>query len=397
MVNHLFWGPHPNEQDGGGVVNYYLLKKLNQISPLDVYHGVPKVPEELDASALPWINYHFIETAGMDIPSIMYSNEIQALNMFHIGRSEMESVIDPVHNIGGKLVLHQTIHWPDDDIFKSGRLSEIDKIVAPTEYAKRMFQRVAKLPPENVPVIPHGVDLQAFRRRPTILERHLNIDKSRQKVILYSGRLHYWKGLAQIIPIIRPLAKEFNCVFIIRGGAFQGVEESRKLAFIFNRLSTNNPNVIFLPEWRSPDFMEELFAMSDILLFNSAHEGFGCPLTEIQAVQGIPVATAIPNHVEILGRTGEVGVLLDPREKVGEVNDGRELFVATSDQLYGACKWLLENPDETEVMGRRGLRNVQTRFDLNKVAMSWLKMYAELLFGKDMEETAEDRIMYKDE
>jgi glycosyltransferase involved in cell wall biosynthesis len=176
---------------------------------------------------------------------------------------------------------------------------------------------------------------------------------------------------------------EFNCIFIIRASAFQGIQESLKLAYIFDRLSTGNPNIIFLPEWQHPDFMEELFAMTDILLFNSAHEGFGMPLIEAMACQAIPVTTAIPNHVEIVGRTGLAGMLLETRVPVGTVNDGRKLAVASSDQLYGASKWLLENPDEMKVMGEHGAEIVKEKYDLTKVAIQWFQLYDSLDLDMD--------------
>jgi glycosyltransferase involved in cell wall biosynthesis len=189
---------------------------------------------------------------------------------------------------------------------------------------------------------------------------------------------------------MRKLINEFNCIFIIRGGAFSGNQESMKLAYIFERLSIGNPNIVFLQDWQHPDFMEELFAMTDILIFNSAHEGFGVPLIEAMACKAIPVTTALPNHVEIVGRTGLAGMLLEPRVQVGEVNDGRKLSVASSDQLYGAVKWLLENPEEVSIMGERGCQIVNERYDLTKIVVQWLQLYDSL--DTDMDKKILERI-----
>lgn len=397
MTKYLYYGPFPWEQDGGAVVNYYLLRELNIQRPQDEYYGVPKVPEELDGSYLPWINFFNVTDVKREIAGLMLQYEVPVVNIFHIGRDHIDHIIDPVHNVGGKIVLHQTIHWPDDDIFKLRRLYDMDKIVAPTNFAKRTFQRIAKIPPENITVIPHGVNTLRYRQRKTILEQKFNIDKSKQKVILYSGRLSRWKGVAEIIPIVRPLVKEYNCVFIIRGSSFPVLKESEKFAEIFQQMAGNNPNLIFLPHWEPPSIIEEIYALSDILIFNSAHEGFGCPLTEIQAVRGVPVTTALPNHVEICGRTGEVGMLLDPTVRVGEVNDGRELAVASADQVYGAIKWLLESPDELKAMGKRGRKNVMDRFDIRLVARQWLKMYDELIDNETMDDVTKKAILYEDE
>ena len=348
------------------------------------------MPEELDASEMKFVNF------PLDLPrdfihEYLSQNHIPLLNIFHVGHEDFEPLIDPVHDIGAKMVLHQTIHWPDDTILKSSRLEELDKIVAPTEYAKNVFQSIRKLPPNMIEVIPHGVDTNRFYRRPTILRKTLGI-RDDQVVILYSGRLGFWKGVHEIIPIMRPLIKKYDCVFIIRGGWFWGQKEGEVLGKIFTRLSTNNPNIIFLPEWQSPSYMEELYAMTDILIFNSAHEGFGVPLIEAQAVGAVPITTAISNHVEILGSTGQRGLLLSPEVKVGVVNDGTELKVASSDLLYGAVGWLLDNPEERMVMGRNGVLNVRTRFKLSDVAQKWLDLYDGMLAGHDMDTAMKERL-----
>lgn len=390
MNKYLYWGALPWEKDGGAVVNYYLLKKQYELRMTDEYYGVPKVIEELDPTFLPWVNFFYANVD--DINKIMLQNNIPLVNIFHLGKDDIEKVINPIHDFGGKIVLHQTIHWSDDDILKSNRLGEIDKIVAPTQYAKSIFVNKKGLSAENIAYIPHGVDTSRYYKRRTVLEKQFNINKEKQKVILFSGRLSYWKGIQEVIPIMRKLIQEFNCVFIIRGGYFSGLNESIKLAMIFDRLSTNNKNLIFLPEWQHPNFMEELFSMSDILLSNSAHEGFNVPLIEGMACGAVPITTSIPNHIEIMGATGQNGILLDPRHGVGLVNDGRELRVANSDQLYGACKWLLENPDEMRVMGNRGIEHVRKNYDLTQQCIKWLSLYDSILEDKSLDDLMAEKI-----
>jgi len=378
--------------DGGMVINYYLLKKLNELSPRDEYWGVPKVYEELAPQLLPWVNYP-IYAGTDDIPELMLKTQTPLVNIFHIGHVEFEKVIDPIHDNGGKIVLHQTIHWPDDTILKSQRLDDIDVIVTPTEFAKRVFNVVRRIPLEKMVTIPHGVDLQRFYKRPTVLRQRLGI-KPHQKVILYSGRLSLWKGVHTIPSLIRPIVKDYDSVFIIRGGSFAGNPEGMALHRLFQKIATNNPNVIFLPEWQPPEFMEELYSMVDILLFNSGHEGFGVPLIEAQAVKAVPITTALNNHVEILGMNGDAGLLVEPKQVVGTVNDGTPIRVATSEQLIGPLRWLHDNPDEMRIMGERGRKNVEQRFDLTKVAAQWLQLYDFMIpDGYDMNTAMTQRVL----
>jgi len=125
----------------------------------------------------------------------------------------------------------------------------------------------------------------------------------------------------------------------------------------------------------SPEFMERTYQIADIGLFNSGHEGFGVPLIEIQAGGGVAVTTALPNHVEICGRDGQTSKLVAPTVDVGEGNRGTRIKVGSSDAVYGAIKWLLENPVEMEVMGKRGMQNVKNRFGLEDICKQWLELY----------------------
>ena len=390
MTKILHWGPYPQEKDGGSVVNYYQTKKMLELRPMDDHYVIPKVPEELDPSWLPSLNY-LPKCAPENIGNIMAKYDIPIVESFHMSKDDVDKALDGVHDVGGQYILWQTVHWNDDDIFKSKRLGDVDKIVAPTQYARHLFNMIAKIPVESVEYIPHAVDTTRYYKRKTILEEQFKIDKRSQKVILYSGRLSFWKGVQELIPIMKKLTRRYNCVFIIRGSAFPGNPESMKLAYIFERMSFNNSNIIFLPDWQPPSVMEELFAMTDILVFNSAHEGFGVPLIEAMASSAVPVATAIPNHIEIIEKNTVNGMLLEPRVTVGTVNDGRTLQVASSDQIDGVLQWLLENPDEMKVMGARGEAMVRERYDLTKISIHWLSLY-DSLTTKSMEQRMLDRL-----
>jgi glycosyltransferase involved in cell wall biosynthesis len=388
MIDSLYYGPHPWEMDGGAVVNYYLLKKQNELRPRDVYWGIPKVPEQVQPQVLPFVNYPPF-TGRESVIDIMDKYQIPLINLFHIGRPDMEALLNPLKEIGAKSVLHQTIHWRDDDILKMGdKLNEFDKIVCPTNFANEVFRTSVNIPEEKLITIPHAVDTDRFYKRPTVLEKHIN-KQPHQKVILYSGRLNLWKGVQTIIPLVRGITRDYDAIFILRGSFFND-PEGRAMHEIFTRMSRNNPNFHLITEWKSPEFMEELFAMTDIVLFNTGHEGFGVPLIEAQAVGAIPITTAIDNHREILGPSGACGLLLAPSMQVGTVNEGTPIKIATSDALEGAIRWVLDNPDEAQLMGQRGLANVHQRFKLSDIAQRWLDLYYEMLEGHDMKKASEE-------
>jgi len=396
----LWWAPTPWERDGGAIVGYYLWQMMNYLEPMHELHIIPKVPEELDASDIAFAHVYPIRTKGLgeippEISSLMSKEQIPLLTMFHIPW-EFFPVVRDIHDIGGKILLHQTIHWDNDVLFQSPYLQEIDHWVTPTEFAKNTLASVAKIPSERMTTIPHGVNLEKYYPHKTAIRQNLGI-KDDDIVILWVGRCQLTKGAQVIIPIIRKLLDAYpNVWFVARAGVFQGVDKSKEMGYIFDRLAARLSRLIFIPNWCEPSYMEELTAMCDILLCPSGHEGFSLPPIEAMAC-GKPVAlSAIANHLEIVNYENyKYGVLMEPTVDAEIVNrypsnpDGTMVKVPKSDLIYGTLQWMIENRDECKIMGENGLKRVREVYNLAKIADQWLNLIDEL---NPEDETMEDRI-----
>lgn len=377
IKSSIWWGSLPWEQDGGAVVNYYLLKQLNYIRPNHKFYCVPKVPEQADSNALPFAEFKLVrlnKTAFSALTDFMYLNEIPLLSMFHLPHEWLE-VAKNIHSINGKTLVHQTIHWENDDVFKSEALNDVDSWVVPTMWGKKVLQTVGGIKENKVKYIPHGVDLRKFYPHDTTFRREMHL-KENQKVILFVGRCSKFKGAHQLIPIIKKLIAEYDCAFIIRAGVYGDRNSSEnKIGRMFEMMSNQNPNMFFIPEWCPPSYLEEIMASADILVQPSGHEGFDVPLIEAFATKQAIAVSNIPNHREILGGNNrECGIFMEPTVKVGEVNDGeQDIKVPSSDMIYGTLKFLLENPDECQYMAENGYRRAQEEYDLNKIGNDWFK------------------------
>lgn len=371
LVKSLHWGSMPWEFDGGAVVNYYLLKALHKIRPDHKFYCLPKVFEEADPKSLPFSKY--LKIMPDDIPKFMAKNEIPILNMFHISEDYFP-IVKPIREIGGKTIIHQTIHWTTDMVFTSDILKDVDYWVAPTKWAKKVLKEVGGIQDERIEYIPHGVSLDDFSPHITRIRRELKLNKD-QKIILFVGRCSMLKGIHQLIPVIRPLIHDYNCIFIIR--ANKTGEKAKEISFMFDKFAHQFPkNVIFNSEWNPPEFMHELMATPDILVQTSTHEGFDVPLIEAMACK-IPIAvTNIPNHWEILGEKNRYcGLFMEPTVPIIKINEGRqEVKVPSSDVIEGTLRFLLENPEECKIMGENGYNRVKEEYDLEKVANKWFKL-----------------------
>lgn len=222
----LWWGPMPDETDGGAVVNKYLLQMMYYIEPKHEFHCIPKVPEELNARELPFANFYPIKTKGfgdipMAIPQLMLDKKLPLLTIFHIPW-EFFPIVDDIHAVGGMVLNHQTIHWPDDVLFQSPFLKDFDHWVVPTEFAKRILASNGKIPTSKMTMIPHGVNREKFYPHKSLLRESLGI-KDDEKVIMWIGRCQLTKGAHVIIPMLRGLLEEFPKVhFIARARVYNG-------------------------------------------------------------------------------------------------------------------------------------------------------------------------------
>lgn len=372
MVNKiLHFGPLWGEKDGGAVVNYYLWSKYYELFPMVEQYGIPKNIEELDPTAMPFISYLQGDKLGGQISEFMSRFEIPVVEAFHIAEN-IASHIDPIHDVGGKIILHQTIHWANDQVFKCTGLPYLDSIVAPTEYAKKILITEGKIKASNITVIPHGVDTRKFYPHETLLRREWGLeDKS---VILYCGRLDTWKGVDQLIPCFKPLIEKYNAVFIIRGEDFS---KDKKLDYIFTTISSRNPNVIYLPQWKSPAFIEELMATCDIYVSPTGHEGFNVPLVEAMACGKPVLATRLANHEEIL--RGTDNSLMTPSVKVGIVNETQDVLVPNSNTIFGGLTMLLNDPERCKLLGAVGRKKAVEQFDLTKITIAWHNLFNKLI------------------
>jgi len=292
-----------------------------------------------------------------------------------------------VNNVGCKTLIHQTVHWKTDLIFKSPVLNNVDAWVAPTRWAADQLRLVGKIRRDKIKYLPHAVDVEKFYPHNTTFRQELKLEPN-QKVILVVGRCSLAKGLHQLIPAMRPIIRDYNAVFIIKAGVHRKVAKSAEIGYIIDTLAKNNSNIHWLPEWTEPSYMEELMASCDILLQPSGHEGFDVPLGEAMACKKAIAVTNIPNHYEIMGKRNRYcGIFMEPNTVAELVNmeARQEVKVPSSDVIEGTLRFMLENPDECKAYGEQGYARVRRNYSLAKVANDWLN-YMDSLFpeGYDM-------------
>jgi len=381
----LHWGPFPAELDGGAAVNYWLWRMANRLMPSYEHYAVPKNPEELVPREMPFMNYIQVRSEE-DIPKHMYAYQIPIIESFHLPE-RLDKVVDQIHEIGGTIVLHQTVHWSDDQVFKMKHLKDVDWVVAPTNWAREQLIFHGGVGTDNCIYIPHGVDTEKFFPRPTTtLRKTLNLED--KTVILFNGRYSTWKGLHELIPLIRPFTEHYKCAFMIRASSFGNPDSpSVRMHELFKRLAERNKNLILLDTWLPYEMIPEIAATADIAINPSGHEGFNVPNIEAMASGAAVITSDLQNHIEIVGNTDGGGIFVPCTEPVGQVNEdastgykGTTVKVPSASSIASALKFLLDNPEERRIMGLNGRKRAEEQYSLAVIADTWLHLFERIGF-----------------
>ena len=370
-MKSLYYGCMPAERDGGAVVFYYQLRKMYELDKTNEYYLIPKVKSQVDKTALPFAKFVFPNKKEY-IPQLMEKLGIKTFWSFHIANG-LDELVDPIHEVDGKIINWQTIHWTTDMIFTMENIKKIDYWVAPTNYARSVLNQIGKIPSVKISVIPHGVDREKFYPEPHEMNKFRSEHgiSPKTKVILFSGRLDTWKGIQNVIPVIRYFTEKYDCVFVIKAHPDENSKISLGLDLIFSTIASRNPKVFYSPKWVKPEEMENIFHSLDILLSPTGHEGFNVPLIESMACGKPVLTTNLTNHREIVGKAG---LMFKPTVKVGVCDKVQPIKVLSPQQIKDGLEYLLQNPELCEEMGEIGKERVKKYFDLEKVSMAWLEL-----------------------
>jgi rhamnosyl/mannosyltransferase len=175
-------------------------------------------------------------------------------------------------------------------------------------------------------------------------------------VLLFVGRLIYYKGLKYLIDAMR----EVDADLLIAGtGPLRDSLETRA------RENDVDDRVTFLG-YVADEKLHYCYDRADLFVLPSvaSSEGFGIVQLEAMAYRTPVVNTDLPTGVPWVSRDGETGVTVSPR-------DARALAAGIND--------LLRNPERRDAYGANARRRVREEFSRNRMVERTRGVYGELL------------------
>jgi UDP-glucose:(heptosyl)LPS alpha-1,3-glucosyltransferase len=230
------------------------------------------------------------------------------------------------------------------------------KIIAVSQSIKSELIQFCKVPPEDIVVIPNGVNIDEFHPR----NREIFRDKIRNRfsikkndfIFLFVGNFFRRKGLRFVLDAFYRL-RDANIKLMVVGADTPRDQDT------FMRKATDmglKDRVIFLGH---TPHVNRFYAASDAFILPTLYEAFSLGILEAMA-SGLPVITT-----EIAGATGLISDGIDGLLLQSPVDDR---------QLREMMEMLIENNDLCDSLGREA-RKTAEKYTWDMVARETIKLY----------------------
>ncbi len=167
------------------------------------------------------------------------------------------------------------------------------RVIVPSEHVRQDVLRLCGREPEEVDVIPEGVDADKFK--PLDLERE-------ERTILFVGDNNPRKNLSRLVEAVGLMKPPGR---LVRIGSTKWRHERRRVEETARKLGVE----LVEPGWLSDDELLAWYNRASVFAFPSLDEGFGLPPLEALACGTPVVVSDIPPHREHMG---EAAIYVDP-------------------------------------------------------------------------------------
>ena len=234
-------------------------------------------------------------------------------------------------------------------------LDRADAIVVTSENLLNN-SRILKRFRQKSHVIPHGIDIDKFKATPQILDESEKIKRSIGKlIILFVGRLVYYKGLEYLIRAM----KDIDAKLMIIGEGPLGLRLR-----LFAKLLKVGDKILWLGEV-ADEALPIYYHACDIFALPSCadSESFGLVILEAHASGKPVISTNLPTGVTFTNLHQKTGLVVPPRD---------------SQALADAIDTLISSKELIDRYGQSGRERVGREFTKENMAQKFLALYNDI-------------------
>lgn len=277
-----------------------------------------------------------IRATGVPVVSVIH-------HPLHIDR-EADFAIDP------RLVkkIKRTLYFP---LFMQERVARrLDRIVTVSEASRVEIERYFGIPAQRVAVVYNGTDTEIFRPIPGV---------AKETDLLFVGRTEdRKKGIGTMLEALSMLPEEVTLKIV------DGRIPSDGLVPRLIRRFGLEGRVLVRDQMLSVEELVREYSTARVAIVPSFFEGFGFPASEAMACGLAVIANAAGALPEVVGRDGEAGRLVPPRNAAA---------------MAQAMKDVLADPARTAQLGRDARARVEERFQWRDAAAGLVDVFEDTI------------------
>jgi glycosyltransferase involved in cell wall biosynthesis len=209
---------------------------------------------------------------------------------------------------------------------------------------------------ERLTVVPVGVDHEVFKPYDDVV-------KKKGRLMVTSSSDVPMKGLVPLLEAIAKLRVERDIDLIVIGQP----RPKGRVALALERFGLTD--IVTTISGVSDEELARLYGEAEVAIVPSLYEGFSLPAIEAMSCEVPVVATTGGALPEVVGTSGETGLLVQPNNP---------------EALVDAIRQLLDDADLRERLGRNGRRRVMERFTWQVTARGTSACYDAILDGRPL-------------
>ena len=253
-------------------------------------------------------------------------------------------------------------------------IMEADAVIAVSQETRNDVLRCFPgVNPEKVVVIHNGIDLEQYRKNPSVealVQR--GVDPERPYV-LFVGRVTRQKGIIHLVNAIPQIDPSIQVVLC--AGAPDTPEIGREMTEGVEAVSTGRPGVIWIREMLPREDVIQFYSNAAVFCCPSVYEPFGIINLEAMACETAVVASAVGGIPEVVV-PGETGLLVDLELKPGTFDPVDP--AKFSRELAEGINTVALDPALRKKFENNGRHRVEEHFSWTAIAQRTLDLYRSL-------------------
>ncbi|MFW5782053.1 MAG: glycosyltransferase [Candidatus Muiribacteriaceae bacterium] len=232
-----------------------------------------------------------------------------------------------------------------------------DAIIAATENHVKYSDILPEFQ-DKVRIIPYGIEIEDFRPDDEIKNRLEKVQEflSHKKIILFIGRLVYYKGVTYLIDAFKKMRRDDAALVIIGKGPYFSTLKAQAM---------NMDNIVFIPETDNTQLKVFLNAAHTFVLPSiEKSEAFGIVQLEAMACGKPVISTNLCSGVKAVNINEKTGYIIEPKDP---------------EALAEKLTVLLDDEDKYNGMRKAAIAHVRENYSSEKSAEKIYELYKELL------------------